>query len=219
MAARSRWIFEVNSSSPFMVSKWRRLWINNIPDLQPLRGPRASGGVNPVICVRIWKPAHPPPRPGPTKKWREGKTNKSQGWGGEGWNRRRMGGEGRIADSESSSSSAVPGCIVLPSCKRGLGLYFFCQDQLGFVGTHCWLFALLSAQGKLKLLAVTSAWIATRLRSEVPDLFLPAQPRALRALARLGTSERFSSRTAAAGLGILLSYFVLSHFIALPDSK
>lgn len=77
----------------------------------------------------------------------EGRAETKEEWGGE----------GRIADSESSSSSAVPGCIVLSSCKRGLGLYFFCQDQLGFVGTHCWLFALLSAQGKLKLLAVTSA--------------------------------------------------------------
>lgn len=66
------------------------------------------------------------------------------------------------------------------SCKRGLGLYLFLQDQLGLACTHCWCFALLSDQGKLKLLAVTSAWIASRLRTKVPDLLLPAQPRAPR---------------------------------------
>lgn len=60
------------------MSKWRRLWINNFPDLQPLWGRTANRGVNPVIHFSIWKAAHSLPDPGPTKKKKKVKRRKSK---------------------------------------------------------------------------------------------------------------------------------------------
>lgn len=213
MAARSHWICKVSSSSPLTISKQRKLWINNFPDLQPLQTRTAAAGGIPVNHFSTWKAARSPSEHRPTeeKKVKRRKSKQTLGLG-----RAEIGEEReRLQPNKVANSFSVPGCVMPSSCERVFGLYLFLQYQRGFVCTHCWFLALLSDQGKLKLLAAASAWIASRLHSKVPDQLSPGHHEAP---AGPGTPERFGGHTAATNLGILLSYTILSRLIALPDS-